>query len=255
MAQVIDNNTLALLLIERYAKCLQRLHELRRGPSSIASIDTTFATITEAQKMADSVRQMGRDFKKVQPEYEGNSRLAYRDWFTKFCGQDWPYYFNISASKEELKLASIPRNFRAEYASNLASIGRTIDDITRSLAIVFGDENTNFEAVLRAYFKPEAKGTNDGKYYRLILPEIQALKDDGLTLKEWGAVAYILQNSKSTTPELHKKSFDAWCKEFFPLMGVSFKPGSVPRFGDSQATSEGGKFAGLKKILDKVLDS
>lgn len=247
MAQEIDNNTLALLLIERYSKSLQRLHELR-GPSSITSIDSTFATIAEAGEMAASVRQMERDFKKVLPEYGGNSRLAYRDWFVKFCGQDWPRYFNISASKEELKLASIPRKFRAEYASNLASIGRTLDDITRSLAIVFGDENTNFEAVLLEYFTPGARGTKDGKYYRLILPEIQALKEDGLTLKEWGAVAFILHNSPATT--LRKKSFDSWCKEFLSLMGVSFKPGSVPRYGDSQAASEGRKFAGLFQVLN-----
>lgn len=251
--QEMNDSAIALLLIEQYSKSLHRLNELREV-SSTSSLVTIFATIKEAGEMALSVRQMERDFKKVQPEYEGDSRLAYRDWFTRFCGQDWPRYFNISASKEELKLASIPRKFRAEYASNLASIGKTLDDITRALAIVFGDENTNFEAVLRAYFKPEAKGTNDGKYNRLILPEIQALKDDGLTLKEWGAVAYILQNSKSTTPELHKKSFDAWCKEFFPLMGVSFKPSSVPRYNDSIRISESQKFARLKLCLNTITD-
>lgn len=254
MIQVIDNNTLALLLIERYSKSLQRLHELREV-SSTSSVDTIFATIAEARKMVDSVRQMERDFKKVLPEYEGSSRLAYRDWFIKYCGQKWPLFFHISAPEEEIILASIPRRFRAEYASNLEAIGRTLDDITHSLAFVFGFEKVNYLA-LRECFKPEARGTNDCLYNSVILPEIQTLVDNGLLLKEWGAVACILQNSKNAiTKEVCSKSFDAWCKEFLSFVRVPFKRGSVPRWRASEIKSEDGKFARLKQCLRALTDS
>lgn len=246
-----NNNTLALLLIERYSKSLQRLNELREV-SSTSSVDTIFSTITDAQEMEDSVRQIERDFKKVMQEYGGSSRLAYRDWFIKFCGQKWPLYFHISAPEEEIKLASIPRKFRAEYASNLASIGRTLDDITRSLAIVFGFENIDYETLLREYFTPEARGTNDVQYNRLVLPEIQALKADGLSLKEWGAVASILYDSKATTIQQTHGSFNSWVQEFLSFMGISFKPGSVPKLSNSRTISGGQKFAKFRRAINGI---
>lgn len=252
----IDNNALALLLIERYAKSLHRLQDLREV-SSTSSINTIFATIKEAGEMVGSVRQMERDFKKMIPEYEGGSRLAYRRWFKRFCGKDWPRYFNISAPEEEINLecSPIPRRLLAEYASNLEAIGRTLDDITHSLAFMFGFEKVNYLA-LRDCFKPEARGTKDCLYNSVILPEIQTLIDNGLLLKEWGAVACILQDSKNAiTKEVYSKTFDAWCKEFLSFMRVPFKSGSVPRWGASEKISEDVKFTRLKQRLHTLTDA
>lgn len=246
-------NTLALLLIERYSKSLHRLQDLQEV-SSTSSINTIFATIAEAREMVDSVRQMETDFKKVLPEYEGSSRLVYSDWFVKFCGPDWPLYFNVSASTEEIKRVFIPRKFRAEYAQNLESIGKTLDDITHSLAFVFGFEKVNYLA-LRDCFTPEARGKNDGLFNRLILPEIRALRGDGLKLYEWGAVAFIIQDSEAATDELSNKSFDSWCKEFFTLLQIPFKPGSIPRKQGSKRISNDWKFSKLVQVLNTIANT
>lgn len=255
MTNETNNNTLALLLIEKYAKSIHRLQELR-NISYKSSVDSIFAAIAEAREMKLQASQMERDFRKVSHEYKESSGPVYRDWFARFCGQEWPLYFDISAQKEEITLTAIPRKFRAEYASNLASIGGTLDAITRSLAIMFGDENTNYETVLKEYFKPEARGTNDGKYTRLILPEIQALKDNGLNLKEWGAVAHILKTSNIATRDLcYGRSFDSWCREFLGLMGVQYKGGSVPRSKASEKEAGNNpKFNRLKRTLQRVME-
>lgn len=250
-----NNETLSLLLIERYAKGLHRLQDLM-NISYKSSFDTIFAGIAECREMVAQARQMKRDFDKALTEYKGSSGPAYRDWFIKFCGKDWPLYFDISAREEEIKLTAIPRPLRSEYASNLSSIGGTLDEITRSLALAFGFENTHFEMELKKYFTPSARGTNDGKYNRLIIPEFQALKDDGLTLKEWGAVACMLQNSSAATRELRDKSFDAWCREFLGIMGVPFGERSVPRWGESQSQAENNsRLQRLMKALEGVADS
>lgn len=246
-------NTLALLLIERYSKSLHRLNGLRevcQVSTSLDSLLVNYNKVEEARKMVDSVRQMEQDFKKVMPEYEKSPR-GYLRWLNRCFGKEWPLYLNISAKKEEQKQVYIPAKHLTEYASNLEAIGRTLDDITRSLAFALGFEKVNYLA-LREYFTPKARGANDKKFKNSILPEIRKLRNDGLSLKEWGAVAYIIRDSEAVTDKLTKKSFDSWCREFLALMRVPFTNNSVPRMITCKKKSWDGKFSKLVAALNYV---